>query len=622
MSDIFVAAGLKCEAAEIARQLSWTPQTKAWSHAAEELIWVVARVDDPILWAPAHDRQSGVWALLGGRITLDEAEWKAAEALPYAGGLACKLIIDRWLKGGASAIESLNGGAQITLINERERTLHVWTDRMGFYPAFAWTDGGFVLSSHPDVAAKALERAGHPLKFDALTMAEFLRTGTSVHPHTYWHGIRHLDAATHFVFDYGTSPRVRTSSIYWQPAYLRGQPYLTERREIVDKLAMALTSAVRRRTLPRLGKIGVLLSAGADSRTALFGACDPSAVTCYTFYDEKNAEFCSAELLAAAARAEHIGYQRHRDYYIEHAAKTVRITGGMWSVDSGHYAGLLDQLSGDRHGVVMTGCYTDYLLKGLSYNRRHRQLLGRSLPVYVLTQQAPEFYQPFSKLESTWSARVDKRLQDRYARLSRGSTHPASVAEYLRLSPIVREADAAGRLLLCRTTPLDLFTADNDVVEMASSMHPEEKVSGIAFGMAVEKVTGPRAHHVLNNNYNARVGASEWQRVASFVKASALRKIRRQGGGQPYERNPNSVATVGSWPYFPRVIKLSERLRAWRREMPKEQQELLFGMLGAERQSWSIIDWGDRDASLFLRLYTASLWLAQNSHALTRIATV
>src|SRR5262249_7437310 len=158
----------RCDADAIAKRLSWMPQTKAWMQASTDLTWVVARVDSPGLWAPAHDPLSGVRALLGGRIAPNEAEWKAAEALPYEGGLACRLAIDRWLKGGAKAVEALNGGAQIVVIDERECALHVWTDRMGFYPAFAWTGAGFLLCSHPDVAAEVLETAGHPLKFDAV----------------------------------------------------------------------------------------------------------------------------------------------------------------------------------------------------------------------------------------------------------------------------------------------------------------------------------------------------------------------------------------------------------------------------------------------------------------------
>jgi hypothetical protein len=186
----------------------------------------------------------------------------------------------------------------------------------------------------------------------------------------------------------------------------------------------------------------------------------------------------------------------------------------------------------------------------------------------------------------------------------------------------VREPDASGRLFLRKTLPVDFFLSDNNLVKLYGRIAPREKLNAIPFGMAVSRITGRAGREVLNNNFSAPVGASEWERVASFVKASFLRKIRRQGGGQPYELDPNSIATAGSWPFFPRVIKLSERLRVWRSGLPAEQDDLLFAVLGAERRAWSIDDWADRDAMLLLRLYTASLWLSQNSRALARITTM
>ena len=66
---------------------------------------------------------------------------------------------------------------------------------------------------------------------------------------------------------------------------------------------------------------------------------------------------------------------------------------------------------------------------------------------------------------------------------------------------------------------------------------------------------------------------------------------------------------------------MSERVREWRASLQKEQEQFLFDMLGAERRGWTIDDWADREPSLFLRVYTASLWLKQQPQAFSRIAT-
>lgn len=619
MSDLFISAGLSCDAQAIAKHLCWTPYTKSWSGSGPELTWVVTRVDDPKTWSPAYDQHSGVRALLGGRIAPEEAEWAAAEELPYDGGLACRLIIERWLKGGAKAVEALNGGAQIVIIDERKRELHTWTDRMGFYPAFAWTGGGFVLCSHPDVAASILDNAGRPSAFDPVTMAEFLRTGTSVHPHTYWRGIRHMDAATHFEFDFGSALRLKTSSVYWQPAYLHGAPYLTDRREIVDRLAVAMKSAVQRRTLPRLGKVGVLLSAGADSRTALFGACDPSDVTCYTLYDEPNAELKGAGRLAQIAQAKHVELGRSKDYYPEHGNEAVRVSGGMWTIESAHHTGIASRIAADGIGTLLTGCYADYMLKGITFNRKKLGFLGRYLPLYDFAPFDFEWHHPHYRLTPAWDARVNDRLQYRYGGLAAPTDQDRSRLEHRRLSQIIREPDASGRLFLRRKFPVDFFMSDNALVELFGTICPREKLNAIPFGMAVAQMTGRGTNVVLNNNYSAPVGASEWHRVASFVKASALRKIRGEGGGQPYEQDPHSVATVGSWPHFGRVIRFSQTLRHWRNNLPSDQQDFFLEILGSDRFNRSLEAWGDSDPSLLMRLYTASLWLSQNKSALSRI---
>lgn len=619
MSDIFIAAGLVCDTAAAQRHLTWTPQTKIWSGSVDGLDWIATRVDAPELWAPAFDPRSGVRALLGGRFAPDEAEWKDAEVLPYEGGLACRIVIDRWLKGGARAVQELNGGAQIIVIDERKSTLHVWTDRMGFYPAFVWTGGGFLLCSHADVAAKALEGAGIPLKFDAVTMAEFLRTGTSVHPHTYWRGIRHMDAATHFEFDFGATPRLRTSTTYWRPAHLRGEPYLTDRREIVDRLAAALTSAVRRRTLPRLGKIGVLLSAGADSRTALFGACEPSAVTCFTLYDEPNQELQGAKTLAAAAHAKHIGIQRSREYYFENAAEAVRVSGGMWSIESAHHTGIRSALLAEGVGTLLTGCYADYMLKGITYDTANKQLLGRCLPLLKFAAFDFEWHHPHHRLTPKWDGLVEMRLRDRYEALARDTERSRSELEHARLAQIVREPDASGRLFLRKTLPVDFFMSDNEIVDLCGRICPSEKLNAIPFGMAVARIAGREGNQVLNNNYSAPVGAQEFQRVLIFILNSVRRKLERESGRQPFEKDIGSIATVGSWPYFPRAMRMSAVMSDWARGLPPDQLEFFSSLVGEHSRNWSLEDWTDRNPALLTRLYTASLWLSQNSRALAHM---
>ena len=234
--------------------------------------------------------------------------------------------------------------------------------------------------------------------------------------------------------------------------------------------------------------------------------------------------------------------------------------------------------------------------------------------------QHNQFYQPHIEIGKTWDEKVDLRLKTIYDQDLRNETNQLSKIEYARLMPIIREPDAVGRLFLRRCTPLDVFMSDNAVIDLFGKIKPEEKINGIPFGMAVSNITGSRGSKVLNNNYSAPVGASEAQRLVAFIQASLKRKLAGKSRAQPFERDAASIATVGSWPYFPRVIKFSQRLRDWHASQPADQREFLFEILGEERRNWSIEEWADRDSTLFMRYYTASIWLAQHPEALGRIA--
>jgi asparagine synthase (glutamine-hydrolysing) len=605
MSDLFVSAGLHLDPSAVSKRLVWTPYTRTWSGRGEGLVWAVSRIDDSALWGPAYDAESRVRVLLAGRVAFDAGEWDAAERLPYQGGLAARLILSRWINKRSRIAEDLNGVALIVVIDERAHEVHAWTDRMGSFPAFAWTEDGIAICSHPDILAQTLALMGRRPTFDPVTMAEFLRTGTSTHPHTYWNDVVHLDAGSHFRFS--TSGKGLNKDVYWRPSYFE-EPPKSGGGEFVERLAAAMRNAVRRRTHQRFGRVAIMLSAGADSRCALFSSSDPSRTTCYTLFDEPNLELRGAQRLAAAAGAQHVALQRDPNYYVRHASEAVRLSGGMWSIESAHYGGSVEAVRSLTPGVVLTGCYADYMFKGLALNRKHRTLLGRSIPLYELDRYRHEFYLSFPQIAPAWTHRVEARLDERFAEISR--TNDPLKIEYYRLAPLAREGDASGRLFLWRTLPADRFFEDAEVLDLYGRMSVADKLSGIIFGKAVARLVGPAGNKVPNSNFGAPVGSGGSRRVAAFILSSLQRKLSGNRA-QPFERDAQSVATHGAWPYFPRVIEQSDQLRDWRACLPNDQRELLFGIVGEERREWTLTEWAQRDWVLLLRLFTASLWLSQ-----------
>ena len=381
MSSLYISTGNVAEATQAAAKLCFTQAAKTFVEQVGALALGVTRVDADALWSPARDARTGVFVALGGRLAFDEHEWAAAEKLPFTGGLACRIVLERFQKKPDTLAASLNGAGVVVIADPRNAELHVITDRLGVFPMYVADGDEPLLCSHPDVLADMLQARSGRVEFDALTAAEFLATGMSVQPFTYYKNIRMLEPASHYLWKLAGEKWIASHRTWWQPRYLT-EPVCENEDELTTQLAEAFRRAVKRRTLARLGKPGVLLSGGADSRVCVFGAETPAAVSCYTLYDEPNEELATARRIAAAAGAQHTALQREPDYYALHADNSIRLVGGMWSLVDTHYTGMIPQLAAENLGTILTGCYADYMFKGLMFNRRHRLLFGRVLPLY------------------------------------------------------------------------------------------------------------------------------------------------------------------------------------------------------------------------------------------------
>lgn len=609
MSGLYL--GINSAAAESAAQkLKFTPDTRHWTGRGGTVAFAVTRVDSPALWSPAFDPQTGVRVLLGGRAAFEEADWLRAEALPYEGGLACRLLIERWLKSPANFTEGVNGAFGVVIHDPRDQTLHVFTDRLGVFPFYQADFAPLALCTHPDVLADVLRAENRSCDFDETTLAEFIATGSAVQPFTYYRQIRQLEPASHYRWDLRAEPAGAQRTTYWQPLYLTQQP-AQDAEAMAEALAAAMIKAVRRRTLPRLGRSVVLLSGGADSRCILFGAQDPAKILGFTLFDEPNEELATARKLAATAGAAHHPVQRDPDYYAANADESLRIAGGMWSAVDAHYTGAAAAIRALDPGTVLTGCYADYMFKGLLLNRRYRTLLGRNLPLFKLAPFASDYYQSVVQLAGAWQARVDERLLTRFpADLRENYADRRLMVEDLRLRPLSREPDSSGRLFLWRTMPWDHLLSDTDILDVYGRLSPEMKLNGIVFGQAVGRVIGPAARRIPNNNYGTPVDASEFERAAWFLWAVLKRKVRRATGR---ESTVPRLATSGSWPNWSYYVANSPVLaRLW--AGPSDAERKLFSdLLGRDPWQMTMADWGRADAMLFMRLFSARLWLRQRN---------
>jgi len=554
-------------------------------------------------WCDAHDPETGVRVALAGRLTFEAAEWRDAAGLPFEGGSAASLVLSRWLAEPEAVAPWLNGAAVVLIWDPRIAELAVITDRLGASPFYHYqSDSVLLLGTHPDLLADLAQAKGLATELDLASMAEALSCGEVSQPYSYYQQIRQLEPATWYRFT--ADGRLLDQTVYWgqetEPAYLPDD-------HCAEMVAQSLTSAVRRRMDACSGKTGLLLSGGADSRALLFAARDPAAVETLTFFDSPNAELEVAAALADAAGAPHHALQRSFEHYGDAALETVRIGGGFWSIKDAHYHGFLQQIQALNLELLLTGCYADYLLKGLGYNKAYRRILGRTVPVQQMAAYRPDYYQPYSPLAANWNQQVAARQAQRFpAEITESySTAPWQV-EDRRVRPLVREADGMGRLYLARMLPWDPVMADRDIADCYLKLTPEQKLNSRTFRQAVLRIVGPEVAAIRNNNDHVGLGASDNARIYHHFRQKISDRYKRLTASKP----ANPLTTAGSWPNFCAYAGSSPVIRQLWEQPGAQQRELLSDLLGFDPWSKPLSWWaGEEQIDLFLRLLTLKLWL-------------
>jgi asparagine synthase (glutamine-hydrolysing) len=604
MADILLACSGQIGASALQGQLITTSRARKTYGSMGPISYAIARVDNLHMWSPAISEEQGRIVLISGRIALTASEWDVAERLADTGGLAARHLLSEWSTSSTKEVPCFNGAGIAVFIDLFAGIGLLRTDRIGCAPIFASKgDSPLIIGSHPDSIAATLAELGHPSPLDELTMAEFVRTGTSVHPHTYYRNIEQLDAGSLYRFDLaGSAEKLRHLETYWSPATVNGDKPAS-RSEFVEALAGGLRKAGQLRSSVRMGRPVVLLSAGADSRGVLSALSSPAEAQTYTYYDEPNPELQRAQEIARIVGAPHRPLKRDQNFYIANAMETTRLSGGMWSMESGHHTGFVDEIwATPNFGTLLTGCYADYLLKGIALSVTTRNVFGKPLPLHRLSSIHHCFHHPFTPVHHEFEKRSEERYATRFADAIAQNNRYA--LEYLRIAPLSREADASGRLALWRQFPIDPIFADTHVLDAFSVQSIQDKLSGIAFGMGIASVAGPEVSRVPNNNYSAPVGTGEFGRAAAFLGASVRRKIERRLKPKT-AFHPKGVETYGSWPNFRIVFSRSDVARQWFDGLAGRGY---YGFVGADRLEWSFENFVDRDIIQLMRLLTVYLW--------------
>lgn len=558
---------------------------------------VLTSPDEPRLWGSAWSVDGNVFVGLCGRVSLEQTEWDEANRGNGVGGLACKLIVQRYLEGGIKKVCELSGHFVLLVFDRSVSRFHIVTDRWGIAPAFRCNqDPQLVFSSHPDVLADA---AGVSTDWDVTSLAEFVLTAKLSYPFTFYRTLKSLPCASLTTVNLaGERPVVESSTRYFE---YRFQP---EPEPNVDRLAEELAAgfrkSVRKRTLPLLGRAALALSGGLDSRTLLCAAPEPRSVRSFCCYDEENQEFRTAQAIAHAVGAEFVPLQRSYDFYSDTALLGAKISGGMGCIASNHFLGFRSEFKAHGAENLLTGCYCDYVFKGLAFNKHvNRWTTRESAGAFDFSYYARHFSAP-----TPAGVAVGERLRELFPEPLRryDSESCYSAVEQRRMFPLSYEEDNAARLIPQRVMGWYIPIAENDLLDVQLKLTSAMKLNRLVFAGVVKKVCGPAVTGINDANTGQPVNAS-WVREAISIHTRRVRRRLRQQRG--------SIATDGSWLNWSAYLNQSQKVRAlW--TLPNPQADDLFiQILGKDGYSKEIGDYAGKRRAIFMQLFTLKLWLDQ-----------
>lgn len=551
---------------DVAGMLRWSDRLRVqvWDRPQFRLIATWSE-PDPV-WAPAQD-PDGTLCAVTGFLALEEEEWARAEKECSGGtgsGWAARAVLGRYRAAGTQAWDDLSGNCAILLYDADSQTFHLRTDPAGCFPVFWCSSDGYpVWASHPDVLAGAVDRTH---RLDEVSLAEFVQTSMVTPPYTYYQGIQACESGMVFTWQLRTGRML--SRRYFNLEY--DPDPRPDVEACAEELAEAWKTAVRRRTLPRLGRPAIALSGGLDSRLILACTPEPARAVAFTCYDAPNRELHIARAIAQAAGAEFKPLQRPPDYYGENAPKGVRIAGGMGTFANNHFLGILDSLPNWGTTTLLTGCYCDYLFKGLPLNRRVRAWDGRE----TLAPYRHEFYFQHWTFDTPLARQVWQRWETRFPPELRERQDDESLfrIEALRTFPLYHEGDNQQRLVPQRYTAWSPPVTDLGVLRVYRSVPSRFKLNRDLFLRTARRLlAGSPVRDVPDANTGVAVHAPPWLETLSWQWLRVKRKLRSLR---------SSLSSDGSWPNWTHYYRHSPSLDTHWRTVGPDIHDLILRVTG------------------------------------------
>jgi asparagine synthase (glutamine-hydrolysing) len=279
---------------------------------------------------PIVSEDGSLLAIMEGELyDVDEQRRRlAAEGRGFRGDSHAEVLLQGYLQGGESFLQSLHGMYTAALWDKRAERLLLINDHFGMKPLYYVKLAGRLLFAS-EIKALLVDPEV-PRKSNARGLAQWFAFGQLLGEDTLLEDIHLLPAAGWLTYDLREDKLLVRK--YWQlePAKLENDLSETEILERVDE---AFQRAVERR-LHGSPKLGISLSGGLDSRTIL-AAIDParSPVTAVSMGMEGSIDLLSARRMAEIMKIPfhtHVLDAHFLSRFEEHLRRMVHLTDGQY----------------------------------------------------------------------------------------------------------------------------------------------------------------------------------------------------------------------------------------------------------------------------------------------------
>jgi len=507
-------------------------------------------------WLPYIDEINKVSMYILGKPSIEIPEW--SKYIENDTSYITKNLIDKYIKDDLDTFSlNLDGAFTIIILDQMKNKIILLTDKTGMYPVYSDVNNNiesFQISTHPDILADKIKDK----ELDIISVSEFIKNGIISTPNTYYKNIRTLEKGSYFIWDF--TKKTFYSKKYFDFCY---KP-IENLNTLVDELSDSLLSAIKKRTTKYYGKKAVFLSAGADSRTVLYNAEENTDAI--TLFNVENMEIKTTKEITKRLDIKHHLLKRELDHYVNVLEESVLGTGGISEISSEHYLAFKDNPIINSYDLLLTGCYFDYMFKGLTLNTKQFTVFGKSLPYKQLSNFSKTYYVKPIEIANEFNQLVEKReneLLENYKNLVD--------LEVKRIFPLHREYDSVMRLSLIRFFDWDLISADNKLIEIFLKIPPKYKLNNLVFDKAVAKLT-KKIGDIQHPEKKSKIGTHPYLMVVQWFFRKLKDKIKTQKSEKVYGE--------GSWLNFDIYARQNEvPLMLWN-AIHKEERNIINKILG------------------------------------------